>query len=151
MSIVYRRTAKGDEEVGKRTFKLASQYRFVLIMINGKVDVDNIVSRSSEQWNPVQCLKDLELQGFIENIDIDSSSPNGVGLTKQKLITCVQEYLPKKNTKIINKILNSENSKQALSKAIDGGCMFIKLTISEQVSNKLKVALHNVLDNSTEH
>ena len=64
---VYKRTAKGNIEISKRLYKLDHEHRFVLIMIDGKSTADEIVSKSSQQWNPIKCLFELEKQGFIEN------------------------------------------------------------------------------------
>ncbi len=152
MSKIYRRTAKGDEEIEKRTYKLDHFHRFVLIMINGKKNADAIISSSSEQWHPKQCISDLEHSGFIENID---NIPNvkiksRVGNLQQDLIATIQKHLPDNNTKVINKILNAKNTRKKLSDAIDSACIFIKLTISEDISKNLKIELHKILDSSTE-
>ncbi len=152
MSEIYRRTAKGDEEIEKRTYKLDYFHRFVLIMINGKKNSETIISNSSEQWNAEQCLRDLEKQRFIVNIENSPTSTNNSskGGVQQKLIATIQKHLPNNNTKVINKILNSDNSHKNLSDAIDSACIFIKLTISEDTSEKLKSELHQILDHSTE-
>ncbi len=152
MSRIYRRTAKGNEEIEKRTYKLDHFHRFVLIMINGKKNSDTIISNSSEQWNPGQCLNDLEHQGFIENVASNSKPiiDSKVGNLQQDLITTIQKHLPKNNTKVINKILNANNTRKKLSDAIDSACIFIKLTISEDTSEVLKSELHKILDDSTE-
>jgi len=153
MSDIYRRTAKGDEEIENRTYKLDYFHRFVLIMINGKKNSDTIISNSSEQWNADQCLKDLEKHGFIVNIeDRPNSMPtnSSTGDLQQSLIATIQKHLPDNNTKVINKILNADNSHKKLSDAIDSACIFIKLTISEDTSEKLKNELHQILDNSKE-
>jgi hypothetical protein len=151
MSEIYRRTAKGDEEIEKRIYKLDYFHRFVLIMINGKKNSETIISNSSEQWNADQCLNDLEKQGFIVNIvdSPNSISDSSTGDVQQNLIATIQKHLPNNNTKVINKILNADNTHKKLSDAIDSACIFIKLTISEETSKKLKSELHQILDNST--
>jgi len=150
MEVIYRRTSKGNEEIDKRTYKLDHEHRFVLIMVDGKASTHNIISRSSEQWNPEQCLLELETNGFIENIDTKADTASDIGGLKKSLIITIQKYLPEKNTKMINKILNAEMTKASIEKAIDSGCMFIKLTVSEEIAQKLKVELHNIVNNSSE-
>ncbi len=150
MNTIYKRTVKGDEEIKKRTFKLSHALRFVLILVDGKASADHIVSRSSEQWKPVQCLFELENQGFIENVDSKAPPSANFGQLKQDLISAIQRQLPKNNTKLINKILNAEMKKKPISDAIDSNCIFIKLTISEKISNQLKIELHNILNDSAE-
>ncbi len=148
MSEVYRRTAKGDEEIEKRTYKLDHFHRFVLIMINGKKNAATIISNSSEQWHADECLRDLEQQGFIVNIaDSPNSMPSSkTGDIQQNLIATIQKHLPNNNTKVINRILNADNTHKKLSDAIDSACIFIKLTISEDTAKKLKIELHQILD-----
>lgn len=150
MEVIYRRTSKGDEEIQKRTYKLNHVYRFVLIMVDGKASISNIISRSSEQWNSEQCLTDLEINGFIENTDLEVGKASEVCELKQALLFMIHKHLPENNSKLTNKILNAKMSKPAIIKAIDSGCMFIKLTISEEIAQKLKVDLHNIVDSSSE-
>jgi len=147
---VYQRTEKGDVEIGKRLYKLDHEHRFVLIMIDGKSTAEDIVSRSSEQWNPVKCLFELEKDGFIENTDLDSEQPSNFSQLREDLIAAIERQIPEKNSKIVNKILNAEMNKEALSKSIDSCCLLIKLTISEKIANKLKIQLHRILNMSSE-
>ncbi len=150
MNIVYKRTSKGEEEIQKRTYKLDHVHRFVLIMIDGKTDDESIVSRSSVQWNPSQCLLELETMGFIENIDPLLEKNSGMGELKQDLILTIQKHLPNNHKKMVNKIVNAELTKPDIVDAIDSGCMFIKLTVSEQISKTLKEDLHKIVNNSQE-
>ena len=150
MDTIYQRTSKGDEEIAKRTFKLDHEHRFVLIMVDGRATAENIISRSSEQWHPQQCLVELELKGFIKNIVTNDSDAPVISGIKQNLILSIQKSIPNYNDKIINKILKAPMNKASLSKAIDSSCIFIKLTISEEISSQLKVELHKILNESSE-
>lgn len=150
MSIIYKRTSKGEEEIKKRTHKLDHEHRFVLIMIDGKASSEDVVSRSSVHWKPAQCLLELEALGFIENINPELGANSEIGKLKQSLILVVQTKLPNNHKKIVNKILNAELTKTALLNAIDSGCMFIKLTVSEGIADSLKIELHEVVNNSQE-
>ncbi|HFC30255.1 MAG TPA: hypothetical protein ENJ44_04340 [Oceanospirillales bacterium] len=75
MHIVYKKTQKGEEEIRHRTHNLSREHRFVLIMIDGKATADDIISRSPDQWNPVQCMFEMESQGFISSIDKKPANP----------------------------------------------------------------------------
>lgn len=150
MNTIFKRTPKGDEEIQKRTYKLPHVYRFVLIMIDGKSTVENIISRSSKQWNPNQCLYEMEAQGFIENVQVNSAQAELLDDIKINLILEIKKQLPKNHTKIVNKIINSETNHKSLSDAIDSACIFIKLTVSEEISKNLKQSLHKILDSFTE-
>ena len=146
---IYKRTAKGDEEISKRTYKIDHFHRFVLIMVDGKASKANIVSRSSPQWQPEKCLNELEAGGFIINIEAvtNESQDEQICDLKQELIAKIQHLIPEKNAKLINKIRKAEMQKNAMSDAIDSGCIFVKLTISEEISKQLKMELHDILDN----
>lgn len=148
MDIIYQRTLKGNEEITKRTFKLDHFHRFVLIMIDGKATVESIISRSSEQWKPIQCLKTMESQGFIENIDSSITQTPVNSLVQQNLVAIIKKQIPNNNTKVVNKILNSNPSKEDLVKAINSSCVFVKLTISEEIAKQLKLDLHSTLNQS---
>jgi hypothetical protein len=148
MITIYRRTAKGDEEIKKRSYKLDHFHRFVLIMIDGKANTESIIARSSEQWNPVQCLFEMEAEGFIENIDNKATPAANISTLKHNLIAAIQKQIPKNNTKLINRILNAEMQRNQMTDAIDSNCIFIKLTISEKISDSLKIELHRILDES---
>ncbi len=150
MKTIYKRTAKGEEEIQRRTYKLDHEHRFVLILVDGKSTAENIISRSSEQWNPKNCLIELETNNFIRNVDASTQNPPKIGKLKQDLILTIKKHLPERNNKVINKIINAELSKAGLSKAIDSSCMFIKLTVSEEISVVLKKELHEIADNSIE-
>ncbi len=150
MKTIFKRTAKGDEEIKRRTYKLAHEYRFILIMIDGKADVANLISRSSKQWHPRQCLYEMESQGFIENIDESKQSNLSISQLKQDLILHIKRKIPQNNEKIVNKIVNSSMLKKELTDAINSCCVFVKLTISEETAKQLKTDLHNILDSSTE-
>ena len=150
MSIIYKRTSKGDEEIQKRTFKIDHEHRFVLIMVDGKVTDESIVSRSSVQWNPVQCLLELETKGFIENVDPLMGKSSVLGELKQHLVLAIQKQLPNNHKKMINKIINAELTKPEIMTAIDSACMFIKLTVSEEIAKNLKAELHEIAENSQE-
>ena len=150
MSVIYKRTPKGEEEIQKRTYKLDHEHRFVLIMIDGKADSEDIVARSSVHWHPAQCLLELETLGFIANINPELGVNSEIGELKQTLILAIQKQLPNNHKKLVNKILDAELNKTTLFNAIDSGCMFIKLTISEEISNSLKNELHEIVNNSQE-
>jgi hypothetical protein len=150
MQTIYRRTVKGEEEITKRTYKLNHMHRFVLIMIDGKATVENIVSRSSEQWKPRQSLYEMEKHGFIENINEEFSKETSVSELKLELIQAAKNALPNNYQKTVNKIINADMRKKSLSDAIDSACIFIKLTISEEVSETLKEKLHQILEKSSE-
>jgi hypothetical protein len=150
MKTIYQRTAKGNEEIKKRLHKLDHEHRFVLIMIDGKATVNEIISRSSEQWKPVQCLYELETKGFIKNIDSNAAQASNLSELKQNLILTIQKFIPEKNKKIIHKIINAKETKRKLSDAIDSSCIYIKLTISEDIAKQLKTELHRILNKAIE-
>ncbi len=53
--------------------------------------------------------------------------------------------------KLIAKIQASEESPTALADAVDSGCIFIKLTVSESKAQALKKRLHEILSEKYDH
>ena len=147
MNTIYKRTPKGEEEITKRTHKIDHFHRFVLIMVDGKASKENLIARSSPQWQPEKCLNFLESKGFIINVESNSKAAEPLCDLKQELIQKIQELIPERNAKIIDKIRNSETRKLSISDAIDSSCIFVKLTISEKIAEQLKVDLHKILNN----
>lgn len=72
--VIYTKTAKGLEEMTKRTFKLPARMRSLLIMIDGKVAVAGLISKSASPDEAAAYVAALLNDGFIE--------PKGIGPTE---------------------------------------------------------------------
>jgi hypothetical protein len=71
-SVVYEKTPKGNEEIQSRKFNLPQKLRTVLIVVDGKKNLQAITN----QFGPVgESLDELERQGFIAR----KAAPTGIG------------------------------------------------------------------------
>lgn len=150
MTTIYTRTEKGNQEIKKRTYKLNHVQRFILLMVDGKICANEIISSSLEHWKPVQCLFELEQQGFIENTDPDASKAANISPLKQNLIEIIDKYLPEDNQKLVNRILNAEMKRKSICDAIDSNSIYVKVTQSSHIAHKLKTISYKIVGESSE-
>ena len=73
---IYRKSAKGLDEIQNRTHRLAPRLRQVLIMVNGKKALGALAAEASALGDIAQYLSELEAQGFIENTSTGSALRN---------------------------------------------------------------------------
>lgn len=66
MTTVYAKTAKGQEEITSRTYKLGHKLRLVLILVDGKLSVAEHQAKAGALGDVVTLMDELERGGFIE-------------------------------------------------------------------------------------
>ncbi len=65
---VYIKTAKGQEEIQQRTYKLSASLRKLLIMVDGHSTAAEMISRLSAMGDVTPALTELETDGFIVSL-----------------------------------------------------------------------------------
>ncbi|HEX9178931.1 MAG TPA: hypothetical protein VF859_00935 [Burkholderiales bacterium] len=65
MAAVYAKTAKGQEEISTRAWKLPQKQRLVLILVDGKLTVGQHQEKACPLGDVVALLEELERGGFI--------------------------------------------------------------------------------------
>jgi len=82
---IFAKTAKGIEEIQSRTYRLPPRPRALLIMVDGKASVAEIVAKGAAAGNPdaAAALADLEAKGFIAS----ASTAAGPGAQAQAAAT----------------------------------------------------------------
>lgn len=65
---VYIKTAKGQEEIQKRTYKLSASLRRLLIMVDGRSTAAEMIERLSSMGDITPTLIELETSGFIASL-----------------------------------------------------------------------------------
>lgn len=73
---IYRKSAKGLDEIQNRTNRLAPRLRQMLIMVNGQKALGVLAAEASALGDIVHYLSELEAQGFIEKISDESMLRN---------------------------------------------------------------------------
>jgi hypothetical protein len=66
--IIFQKTAAGQEEVAARTHKELIRYRTVLILIDGKASVEQLVTMAGKLCNVPEALEQLRAAGLIEAV-----------------------------------------------------------------------------------
>jgi hypothetical protein len=73
--LVFAKTAKGREEIEKRTWRIDSRRRMLLIMVDGAHSVEDLVAKSASPDDAMTQLQSLWTDGFIEPADGSVSAP----------------------------------------------------------------------------
>jgi hypothetical protein len=64
--IVLRKTAKGREEIDKRTFRVDSRRRTLLILVDGQSTAAALAAKAGHIADPLASLQSLWSEGFVE-------------------------------------------------------------------------------------
>lgn len=64
----YRKTAKGEEEIAKRTYRLPARERSVLVMVDGKIPTGDLTKRAAMLGDAAALIGNLLAGGFIEGV-----------------------------------------------------------------------------------
>lgn len=160
---IFRRTAASQDEIKTRQRGIDHNHRFVLIMVDSRSNVAQLEAKSAGRWDTLGLLQDLWDQGLIEPANtaaisvsagtasagqsiVPQSAASAQSDIKAELTAAVRAIMGEQGgEKLIAKIQASEISATALADAVDSGCIFIKLTVSESKANTLKERLHGLL------
>jgi len=75
MTTVYAKTAKGQEEISARSYKLGHKLRLVLILVDGKLSVADHQAKAGALGDVVVLMDELERGGFIERLGYGGAAP----------------------------------------------------------------------------
>jgi len=114
---IFVRSAKGEEEIQKRTYQLQLKHRSILIMIDGKTNEATLLAKISSLGNVPAVLQDLEKSGFIErktaapSPSVPSAEVLNVSL-KQFMIDQMYELLGPEGDAVVVRIERCRNNKE---------------------------------------
>lgn len=145
MELLLKRTEKGEDAIHNRVYDLSQEKRWVLILVDSKTYVSDIFNKCSDQWSPIKDLLELEQDGFIVN-SMGSEAISSSLLLQQKLVAEVKKFIPENYEKAVNKIHNSQLDSASLKKAVNSSCMYINLTISQDIAKQLKSRLTQLIE-----
>lgn len=78
-ALVFGKTAKGREEVEKRTWRIDSRRRMLLIMVDGLHTAEDLATKSASPEDAFSQLQSLWTEGFIEPADGSQAAPQPQG------------------------------------------------------------------------
>ena len=151
---VLRKTTKGLDEIKTRDWKLSSQSRMVLIMVNGELSTKDLhlrldnISTFESAGRIEEILHKLVKNRFVtatnkyaDNISSDYGeqrwSEHKIIRVKDRLIGRASRILGKHALKIAKKLDNSANTMEGLAIAIDESKKIVKLFIDEKLATSL--------------
>ena len=130
-SIVFAKTAKGAEEIQDRKYGIPLKLRHLLIIVDGKSNVEELLKKGAGLPDITEKLAKLEREEFI------ASQKPGIAEIKVKLIAIAQETLGTDANIIVKKIKAAPSTREGLQSAIDSCTKLVKLTIDEKKADEL--------------
>ena len=130
--IVYKKTVKGDEEIRTRASGLSANLRRVLILVDGSSTVQKTVEKGAGLPDILQCLNELEKQGYISPIEGDP-----VARMKAELIAAARKTLGDNAEKVVHKIEESPDTREGLETTLVNCKKLVKLVIDEKKADEL--------------
>lgn len=115
-ALVFHKTAKGREEVEKRTWRIDSRRRMLLIMVDGLHTVEDLAAKSASPDDAFSQLQSLWTEGFIEPADGASaaSTPPAAAPAPAAVAGRTLEELQRAGSRAISNLLGPEGENMAL-------------------------------------
>jgi chemotaxis regulatin CheY-phosphate phosphatase CheZ len=134
MRRVWKKTAKGEEEMRSRTYGLAPNVRRILILVDGVSDDRQILQKSAHLTDDVrEGLRQLAQQEYIhevvESLTIDNA--------KNELVRIAQETLGTAAEKVVEIVRQAPDDKDGLTAALKRCKKLVKMTIDEKKASVL--------------
>ncbi len=138
--VVFVKTKKGNEEIEQRTHKLNHGLRYVLILVNGKSTVGEILGKGEGLPAIDQTLEYLATSGFIETIS-DTISENtqtkrSAFSPKSEIIALAQAMLGPQATPVVKKFTETNDEPDALTDTALTCKRLIKLAIDDKKADE---------------
>lgn len=138
--VVFVKTTKGNEEIEQRTHKLNHGLRYVLILVNGKSTVGEILGKGEGLPAIDQTLEYLATSGFIETIS-DTISENtqtkrSAFSPKSEIIALAQAMLGPQATPVVKKFTETNDEPDALTDTAMTCKRLIKLAIDDKKADE---------------
>ena len=130
---VYKKTEKGTEEINTRKYGLSQELRRVLIFVDGTSSVAKILIKAAGFPNIEKHLEDLARQGFVR---ADESAVTLASI-KAELIATAQQILGADAEKIVSKLREAHDSKDALEDTVSKCKRLVRLVIDEKKADEL--------------
>lgn len=146
---VVRKTAKGEEEIQTRAHGLERNLRYVLILVDGTSNVEQLVAKGAGMNDVEGSLARLAADGYV---DIEGFSPGDtghvidIGEAKATLIGIARELLGSEAGKVISKIEAAPDSREGLQEVISQCKKVVRLVIDEQKAETLMARCGAVLN-----
>lgn len=154
-SAIVAKTPKGEEEIQSRTYGLDRNLRYVLILIDGKSSVQQLVEEKGVALPDVAgSLRSLAEQGFISiggvsmSADDDACTvPAGQDIPsiKAALIAIAKEVLGADAGNVVSKLESAPDNREGLQEVVNSCKKMVRLLIDEKKAEALMTRCSTVL------
>lgn len=149
--LVFAKTAKGENEILSRTFKLNHALRYALILVNGKSTVKDILDKSAGLPNMERALDYLASTEFIHTLQEVQRTGHVQRDPKSEIIALAHSMFGDQANPVIKKLSAADNSPEALSQTTNECKRLIKLTIDDQHAEDFVRRSQEIIYASTLH
>lgn len=149
--VVFLKTPKGETEISTREYKLNHALRYVLILVNGKSTVGEILSKGAGLPNIRDALSQLAAQQFIHTI-ADAANQNSQDPyqdPKNEIIDMVKKLLGTHAAPVIRKFHESAGTTEALVETTNACKRLIKIAIDDQKAEDFARHAQEIIFSST--
>lgn len=154
-SAIVAKTPKGEEEIQSRKYGLDRNLRYVLILIDGKTSIQQLVDEKGAALSDVAAsLKTLAEQGFVSigGVSIGANDENctvaadqDIPTIKSALIAIAKEVLGADAGKIVSKLEAAPDSAEGLQEVVNSCKKVVRLLIDEKKAEALMARCSTVL------
>jgi hypothetical protein len=146
--IRYAKTTKGRDEVAKSSGDLSRALRSVLIVIDGKTALHDLLARYASIPTFERDVGLLLADGYLHAVD-DAAKPAAPHRappferaadadSKEELIALAKRLLAEHAHTVVARLEKSGDRLEELSTALDGCCKLIRLTIDEKKAERFR-------------
>lgn len=149
------KTQKGAAEIENRQYGLERAHRYVLILVDGKSTIDQLIEEKGAHLSDVKnSLNHLLAQGFItadgrvaetEGADCYVPYNQDISAIKAALIAVAREVLGGDADKIVARLEAAPNSRDGLQETVNGCKKLVRLVIDEDKAETLLTRCQGVL------
>ncbi|QKT02418.1 hypothetical protein HUS23_00455 [Ectothiorhodospiraceae bacterium 2226] len=138
------KTAKGEEEIKRRTHGLPKDERLALILVDGRSTAQEVMRKAAGAPNLKAALVRLAEQGFIQVIE--SKAAGGYGDIKQSMIAIAREVFGDNAGKVVAKIEAATESREGLAEGVVAARKIAQLLIDEGKARDFATRCQALLD-----
>lgn len=151
--VVFTKTQKGKDEIETRRYHLPAKLRMALILVDGKSNVALLVEKTGHS-DLIQTLEELTQLGFIQSVSSGAglsalpvaAKPQDSAHLKAELIRISRDILGTQADKIVKKIEDSPDTKEALGATLKNCIELVRLIVDEKKSKALGVKYTEILN-----
>ena len=147
--VVFVKTSKGNEEIDQRSHKLNHGLRYVLILVNGKSTVGEILEKGAGLPAIDKALAYLATAGFIKTLAENAHAGFVAHNPKSEIIALAKAMLGAQATPVVKKITESSDVPEVLAQTVNTCKRLIKLAIDDEKAEEFARRSQEIIFAST--